>query len=44
VRPRFDPTKFVVGVYARRQSAAYLSQDFILGSSGDGALTYFSGD
>ena len=44
VRPLFDPTRFAVGIYAWRDGASYLSQDILLGSSGDGLLTYFSGD
>lgn len=44
VRPLFDPTKFAVGIYAWRDGASYLSQDILLGSSGDGLLTYYSGD
>jgi hypothetical protein len=42
-RPLFNPGKFAVGIYAWPEHTRYLTEDLILGSSGDGTVIYHSG-
>lgn len=42
-RPRFDPDRFFVGLYAWRSDRPVLTQDLIIGSTKDGSLQYHSG-
>lgn len=42
-RPRFDPDRFFVGLYAWRSDRRVLTQDLIIGSTKDGSLRYHSG-
>jgi len=42
-RPRFDPDRFFVGLYAWRSDRRVLTQDLIIGSTKDGSVQYHSG-
>ena len=42
-RPKFDPDRFFVGLYAWRSDRRVLTQDLIIGSTKDGSVQYHSG-